>query len=260
MKRLSTFALFYIGMAALLVARTLQRFYMIETGTGFFKDGFAQSGSLITAVSVLFAVVLMLMMRLSVPNEVKRPDKSKTLAVGAFCAAAGLFVSAVMSVLSSKAKGNTVIALLAVAFAIAMVLNGMSLKKGAELHSAVSLIGIAYCLIRLIISFTGYLSEVTVADSVFDIFTMCMLLLFFTADSKVAYKIKTERLPASFFGAGLAASLFCVLEVVPVVMALVMGVKLHGASAPDFAYAGLALYILADVYVSWTSSEQKAES
>ena len=43
-------------MAALVVARTLQRFYMIEIGTGFFKDGFAQSGSLITAVSVVFAV------------------------------------------------------------------------------------------------------------------------------------------------------------------------------------------------------------
>lgn len=258
MKRFSTFALFYIGMAALVVARTLQRFYMIEIGTGFFKDGFAQSGSLITAVSVVFAVVLMIMMRLSVPNDIKRPEKSGVLFVGAVCAAAGLFISAITSVLSSKGKGDTVVALLALAFAVAMGLNAWSLKKGTKFYPAASLLGIAYCLIRLIVSFTGYLTEVTVADSVFDIFTMCMLLLFFTSDAKTFYQIKTERLPASFFGVGLAASLFCVVEVVPVAMALVMGVKLHNASVPDFAYLGLALYILADVYAVWLSSEKKA--
>ncbi len=259
MKRSMTFALFYIGMAALLVARTLQRFYMIDTATGFFNEGFEQAGTVVTVVSLAFAVVLMIMMRLSVPDKVQRPKESRPVAIGSLCAAAGLFISAVTTVLKSQTKSDIVLALLSVAFAGVMALNAVSLKNGTAFHPSLSLTGIIYCLLRLILSFTGYISEITVADSVFNTFTMCMLLLFFTADAKVIHGLEIERLPADFYGSGLAAALFCVIEVVPVLMALVMEVEIHGSSVPDFSYAGFAVYILVNVFTLSSSAEQNAE-
>lgn len=249
MKRSLAFALFYLCMPVLLVARTLQRFYMIDASTGFFAEGYSVPGTVITGAFLVFVVIEMLMMALSKPAHAAVPRRSRAMAVGSFAAGVGLAVSATVSVLTGDGVADFVLAPAAFVFALCMLWRGVSLLGAVPLPRALAPVGVIYCLVRLILGFAGYAGEVTVADSVFDILTLCLLLLYFTADGKLLAGVGKPKTMAALFGYGLPAVLFCISSFFPSLVNAVLGnpFVLHGGGMPDVAYVGFAVYILTAV-------------
>ena len=242
MKRSLVFALFYLCAPVLLAARTVQKFYMIDVDTGFFAEGFGATGMIITVAFLLFAVVELVMTALSKPERVVLPDNSRSMAVGTFAAGICLMISAVGSVIT----GNNVAAIADFIFALCMFWRGLTLLSKVSFDGMLAMVGVVYFLVKLVLGFAGYAGEVAVADSVFDIVTMCLLVLFFTAEAKVTAGVSNKKTAVAFYGYGLSAALFCICSVFPSLINLLMGgaFEVHGSPVPDITYIGFAVYIL----------------
>ena len=248
MKRSLVFTLFYICTPLLVIARTVQRFYMIDSQTGFYRTGFETAGAVISGVCVAFAVMLVIMTRLSRPEKVALPQKSRSLSGASCFAAVCLAISAAENfVIADSGFADALEALCAVAFALVLAWFGFAQSGRAEFAPTASLVGVLYAMVRLFVSFIGYNGEIAISDSMFDIVTMCLVLLFFTALAKLVCGIGDEKLPRSLYGFGLAAVMFCLCAFIPCVVALLTGnsATIHGGALPDAAHIGFAALIFA---------------
>ena len=246
MKRYQVFLFFYVGAPVLLVARLLQRFYMIDEATGFFRDGFSAVGSVVTGAFLVFIVAAWLLCRLSRPQERCLPERSLPMSVGAFTAAGFLLLAALIQLLTERGAASLLVALASAVFAGCLAWRGVALLGKAPHLPLLAPVGTVYCLIRLVVRFAGYAGEVTVSDSLFDILTMCLLLLFFNAEGKLLVGDKSEKLPSSFYAWGLSGALFCLSGFLPSAVDLLLkkSFVLRGGLLPDLSYIGFAVYLL----------------
>ena len=247
MKRSLAFTLFYVCTPILMLARTVQRFYMIDSNTGFYRNGFEIAGTVVTAACLVFALVLVLLVRLSGPKEIKLPEKSKSISYAGIFAAVCLVISSIESLITGSGFANTLMCLLALAFAVTLVWYSLAAAGKTEFPAAASLVGVVYAITRLFVNFTGYTGEIAVSDSTFDIVTMCLTLLFLTAMAKQICSIRTAKVSAAMYGFGLAAVTFCLCAFFPCLIAIITGnsANIHGGSLPDASHIGLAVFIFA---------------
>ena len=245
MKRSQVFILFYAAAPLLLIARVLQRFYMIDPTTGFYRDGLAAAGGAITALFIAFPLVLRLLCRLCRPAERQLPDRSTTLAVGCFVGGGFLAIEAARLMLTGKGAGNILVALLSAVFAACLILRGLAQVGVLRYPAWLSLVGSAYAIVRLIVRFAGYTGEATVSDALFNILTMCLLLLFFNVEGKWQAGLGSEKNAAAFFAYGMAGALLCAAVALPGLIDLVLGGRfaLYGDALPDFSYLGFAVLL-----------------
>ena len=252
MKRSQVFLLFYIAAPLLLIARVLQRFYMIDAATGFYRDGLAAAGTAITVLFLVFPVVARLLCRLSRPAERRFPERSLPLAIGAFFAGFCLAVEAVRLLLTGSGAVSFLVAFLSAVFAAALVLRGLAALGVMRACGWLAPVGTFYAGIRLVARFADYAGEVTVSDTLFHILTLCLLVLFLFADGKVQIGLTDEKVTSSFFAYGLSAALFCSAVVLPDLIDLILGNRfaLYGGTFPDLSPLGFAALILCAVFTA----------
>lgn len=252
MKRYQVFLFFYLGAPVLLAARLLQHFFMIDRTTGFFRDGFAAVGGVVTGGFLVFLVAAFLLCRLARPQESQLPETSRPLAVGAFLAAGLMLLTTVIRLLTEEGGAAFAVTAMTAVFGCCLTLRGVALLGKAPHLPVLAPVGTVYCLVRLVVSFAGYAGEVTVADSLFDILAMCLLLLFFNAEGKLLVSLAGERLVSAFFAWGLSGALFCLASALPPVIDLLTkpGGALRGGPLPDLTYIGFAVYLLIAVHTA----------
>ncbi len=251
MKRSLIFTLFFLSAPILLAARVLQQFYMLDPVTGFYKDDFGYVGNIISVVCLLLIPALALMVWLSRPGEVMPNSKSKALGGAALAAALCLAVSGITNIIGATHAGHYVLAFMSVATAAVMILQSISCFTDGKFNGGLSIISILYGLARLIITFMGYTGEVTVTDTVFDIATMCLLLLFLYSSGKIMSGVSGSRTSVVYFACGLSSAFFCLDSVLAPALTKLMGPEfsIHGNHF-DLAYVGFAVYIVVMLYVT----------
>ncbi len=249
MKRTLLFTLFFLAAPVLLAARVLQQFYMLDAATGFYKDDFGYIGNVISVVCVLLIPALVLVVWLSRPGEIMPNNKSKGLGAASFVAAFCLAISGVTHVINAAHVGHYILALMSVGTAAVIMLQGISCFTDGKFNGGLSIISILYGLARLIITFMGYTGEVTVTDTVFDIATMCLLLLFLYSSGKIMSEVSGSRTPVLYFACGLSAAFFCVDSVLAPAIAKLLNFNIHGSNF-DVANIGFAVYIVVMLYVT----------
>ena len=252
MKRSQVFLLFYIAAPLLLAARVLQRFYMIDAATGFYRDGLAAAGTAVTVLFVAFPVVAWLLCRLSRPAERRYPERSLPLAVGAFFAALCLAVETVRTLLTGSGAVSFLVAFLSAVFAICLVLRGLAAVGLVRTFDWLAPVGTFYAGIRLVVRFAEIAAEVTVADTLLHVLALCLLVLFLHAEGKWQIGLADEKVAFSFFAYGLSAALFCAAVVLPDLIDLLLGGRfaLYGGTLPDLSSLGLAAFILCAVFAA----------
>ena len=260
MKRPLLFTLFFLCAPVLLTARVLQQFYMIDTVTGFYRDDFGYVGSLITALCLLLIPVLLLVVWLSRPEQIVMPVKSKALGIASFFATVCLAVSGVSQIITATHSGYFALAIMSFATAAVIVLHGVACFTDGKIAPPLTIVSVIYGLTRLIVTFMGYTGEVTVTDTVFDIATMALLLLFFYASGKILAGASGPRTPVLFYAYGLSAAFFCVDSfLAPAIIKLGgFDFAIHGGGHFDLSYLGFAVYIVVMIYVF--SGSKRVES
>ena len=251
MKRPLLFTLFFICSPVLLVARVLQQIYMIDTVTGFYNDDFGYIGNVITIICFALIPALLLTVWLSRPAPITADKKSVALGIASFIATLCLAISGVSQIITSTNSGKFALAVMSFASAAVIVLHGIACLTDGKVSGALTVVNILYALTRLIITFMGYTGEVTVTDTLFDIATMCLLLLFFYSSGKILAGVSGPHTSTLFYAYGLAAAFFCVDSFVAPAIVKFMGegYAIHGGGHFDLTYIGFAIYIVVMIFV-----------
>ena len=246
MKKSLLFTLFFTCSPVLLAARVFQQFYMLDPVTGFYTANLSGMGGFITAICLAIIPLLLIVVWLSKPAEIAPAKRSISVGIGAAVAAVLLAASGVMGLLNADDMGQSVIAVLSIASAAVFAWQAFCCFTGGSFDGAFSLVPIAYGLARLVITFMGYAGEVTITDTVFDIATMCMLLLFLYSCGKIQAGVSGKRTAVLFFAFGLTAVFFCTDSFLAQTVASIMGndFKLHASGNFDPSYLGFAIYIV----------------
>lgn len=252
MKRPLLFTLFFLCTPVLLAARVLQQLYMFDPVTGFYKDDFGYVGNVISIVCILLIPALVLIVWLSRPTAVIPQNHSKALGVACFFCTICLAVSGVTQIIGATHTGHFALAGISFATAAVIVLQGVACFTDGKFSGGLTIVSIIYGLVRLVITFMGYTGEVTVTDTVFDIATMSLLLLFLYASGKIMAGAAGPRTPVLFYAYGLSAAFFCVDSFLAPAIAKLMGdgFAIHGGGHFDLSYLGFAVYIVVMLYVS----------
>ncbi len=250
MKRAMVFILFFASAPILLAARVIQQLYMIDPLTGFYQDGFSGVGTAISVLCFALIAVTLAMVWLSHPQVPEAPAKSVPLGIGAAAAAIGIAANSA-GYMMSKATADLAIGALGIGAAISLAYYAITLFMGRKYPAILTLLPIAYACVRLVICFIKYTGEVTVTDSVFDIATMCLVLLFFYSSGKLISGVAGKRSHILFYSYGLCAAFFCADSVfVRIILMLTRSnAALHGAGAIDTSYIGIAIYVVIAVWV-----------
>ena len=251
MKRPLLFTLFFICTPVLLAARVLQQIYMIDTVTGFYKDDFGYVGNIITIVCLLLIPVLLLTVWLSRPTAVVPNVRSKALGIASFFATICLAISGVTQIITATHSGYFALAIMSFATAAVIVLHGIACFTDGKFNGWLTIVCVIYGLTRLVITFMGYTGEVTVTDTLFDIATMALLLLFFYSSGKIIAGVAGPRTPVLFYAYGLSAAFFCVDSFLAPAIVKFMGdgFAIHSGGHFDLSYLGFAVYIIVMIYV-----------
>lgn len=252
MKRSHVFLLFYVAAPLLLIVRVLQRFFMTDPATGFYSDGLTAAGTAVTVLFVAFPLVARLLCRLSRPVERRFPARSVAMAVGAFFAALCLAIETVRALLTGSGAVSFLIAFLSAVFAACLVLRGLAALGVLRASGWLAPAGTVYAGVRLVVRFADFAGEVTVADTLLSILTMCLLVLFFFADGKMQIGLADEKVASSFFAFGLSAALFCAAVVLPDLIDLLLGNRfvLYGGEFPDLSFLGFLALTLCAVFAA----------
>ncbi len=259
MKRSMVFILFFISSPILLAARVIQQLYMIDPATGFYLSGFAGIGTAISVMCFALIAITLALVWLSHPQVPVIPKKSKGLGFSAFFAATCMIISSVGKLLE-RAGADKIVGILGIAAAIALVYYGVTLFSGADYPGMLTVLPILYSCVRLVIDFIKYTGEVIVTDAVFDVVTMCLVLLFFYTSGKLIAEVDGKRTHILYYSYGLCAAFFCADSAfVRIILALThSNAALHGSGKFDIAFVGLAVYIVASVWVLSDRSRKPA--
>lgn len=246
MKHSMVFTLFYISAPLLLVARVLQQFYMLDPETGFYLDSLGSVGKVVSVMCFVLVAALYILVWLSQPRIKAAPKRGKALAIGSFAAAMCLLISSAQLVVTATGAKDVFVAIFAFPSALCFAWYGASLITNIKYPAGMSIVPIIYGVVRLIATFMNYTGEVTVTDSLFDIATMCFLLLFLYSSGKIICGLKTPRSPVMFYASGLSAAFFCIDECLAKTIAAVTGNvdALHSVGAFNVTYIGFAIYII----------------
>ena len=262
MKRPLLFTLFFLCTPVLLTARVLQQFYMIDPVTGFFRDDFGYIGGIITALCLLLIPVLLLLVWLSRPEPVAPVLKSKAMGIASFFATVCLAISGVTQIVNATHSGYFALALMSFATAAVIVLQGVACFTDGKIAPPLTIVGIIYSLTRLVVTFMGYTGEVTVTDTLFDIATMALLLLFFYASGRILAGVPGPGTPILFYAYGLSAAFFCIDSfLAPAIIKIKdYDIAIHSGGHFDLSYLGFAVYIVVMIYVFSGTKKVDAEN
>ena len=258
MKRSMVFILFFVSAPLLLAARVVQQLYMLDSTTGFYADGFSGIGTAVTVLCFALTAVTFVMVWLSHPKKPNIPSHSKPLAAAAFFAALCLIISATASALSSDKGTNLAVSVLGFAAAVAIAWYGVSLMLEISYPPLATTIPVLYATLRLVLSFIKYTGEITVTDTVFDIATMCFILLFFYSSGKLIAGVGGTRTHVFLYAFGLGAAFFCADSALArlVIMLTHSSVTLHGGGSFDISYIGIAVYAVVMIWVFTDKTER----
>ncbi len=248
MKQAAVLLLFFISAPILLAARVVQQLYLIESSTGFYRDGLGGIGTAITVMCFALAVAIYLLVWLSEPPLQAPPKKNAPLGVSACFAALCISISSVGG-LMSKVGIDKFVGWLGIASATALALYGVRLCSGKKQTEALTFLPIIHSVAWLVLDFIQYTGEVTVTDSAFNVVTMTLIMLFFYTSGKFISGAAGKPTVVMLYTFGLCTAFFCIDSVFvrAILSVFHSSQSLHGNGELNIAFVGIAVYSVATV-------------
>ena len=243
---------FYVLTPLLTVARILQQFLLIDAETGFYT---AEGEFIAKIISWTFlgAFVIILLLAFLTPKICfAAPKKSTPLGIVSFALAAALFFdSAKMLMNIGGGKLNLVVAIFGALSAVSFVMYGLSHVAEIKFPTFLALFPVFWATVDLIAQFMRYTGQSSIIDYTVSTVTMCLVLYTLLTHSKIVIGEVSRKLTVAIIGTGLAASLFCLINTVPTVIATVMGkanTLIHDKSIATPTIFVMAIYLIVFIH------------
>ena len=238
---------FLIALPLSMALRFIQLFHIVESNTGFYKQGFEVWGGNITAIiiGVIIAVGVFAMFSHRSPEKMPRVNLGMGISSGILA-----FVTAVELVFGGETFGavlwqRNLLYILGVAMVLWLTVYAIKDFINIKLPNATAIIPCVYFIFKLICNFAGISSLALISDNVLLMAAYSIILLFMLEFAKAYNNIDTERGFRRLLASGLASTLVCMVQSVPnIVYHLVTeGGYLHTTMATNFGIFFTGVFI-----------------
>jgi len=229
---------------------------MVDPITGFFLSGWQRRGNIIILITLIVVIALTVLGRILKNNPDTPPKRSKVLAVSALVLAAA-FVVDLFQILRSNMFSHALEAsgmllglyiaalVLTVLSAAFFVIYAICLFTGAKVYFLLPIMPILLGAARVLIDFTQNSGIANIEESIYGIFHLCMLLLFWLMHGRMISQADSPRATRWIYGVGISAALLSFMNTLSFYLLYLMGGghRLH-ATPPGIVYLVIGAYIV----------------
>ena len=222
MKLKFTTALYIAVNAIILIFRTLQIILLTEPETAFLKDDYV----VINVIGAAISFLALLLLGYNSYRAIKQPVGIKISGVSTLISATICGVSLIIScsfqmIYKSPAwKMTLVLGLLAALCVILMAATSVTTFKFKKIFMLPIIVFWAY---QFVMSYVFYTGRPLRVRTIYEIFAMCLVILFFICMGKAYSNVNTKKNLQRLYPLGLMASSLCFISVVPEFIAEILG-------------------------------------
>lgn len=236
---------------AAVLLRCVQLFFFTEEITGFFIPEYKAVSAIMSFVIIALLIVPFALAFSGRRQPSHPPAHYRSISIAAFIVAAAILIEVLTNGFAVSVSPLLVLpyrlfgilgAASFIAYGLLAFINNFNFLRGFLVAAVV------FLFFRLILSFSCYSALASMADSYFDIFMQCSLLVFALYFAKSVCFIKTESSCFAVLPTALLAIGFSAVNVVPKLLMYVVGKGAVVYHTPVYLLTNLALGIFAAVY------------
>ncbi len=256
MKRRGVLLIFLITCPVLVGARIYQLLNTIDPSNGFYLASQRPIAYAITAATVLLSLIFFIIGFMSKKTPDSRPaEKSISLGLASLLVALGIFADVVLDFKDSFAVNANIgiLSVISIIAAIIFLIEGKRLFKGEGINSTITIVPLAWALIRLFIKYTAdFNGKPLISENIYDIIMLCCIMMFLLYRSHISLASNIKKSRSLMIGFGLTGALLSFITVLSRIVILAMGKSNVLSHSDNLSLANLALgiYILIYVYQS----------
>lgn len=252
-----------LGTVCAVALRILQILSMTEAETGFFIKGYGVIGNTVTAAIILIIAVCTVYGAIYKEKEAQKTVVTRPFSIVHFLLAGAIVYESLFSIVSADIQAwkmllQTVFGLSA---AIVLALKGYRAYTGEESAPMLSVTLILFWFIRLIITFSAYLSVSVLSESIFEMLALCTTLVFFFNSVAIENDVSASRRKKALLPSAIATILSGAVYSVSQVIIIFWGKEqqLHSKNASLITNAVLVIYVIFYTVLSFRKPIQKLE-
>ncbi len=250
-----------VGTVCAVVLRILQIVFMTEAKTGFFIKGFGVIGNAVTAAIILIIAVCTIYGATYKEKQVQKAVITKPFGIVHFVLAIAIVYESLFSTISANTQAWKILLQMVFGLSAALVfaLQGYRAYTGEDSSRALSVVYILFWLVRLIITFSTYISASVLAETVFELLALCTALVFFFNSSALENGVSEERRKKVLLPSAIAAILSGAVYSVSQAIIILSGKSqlLHTQNASLITNAVLTVYVLFYVVLSFRKPNEE---
>ena len=254
----TVYVLTLLGTLGIIIMRTVQNLLMVETGSGFFFEGYALTATvmLIFMLGIILAAAIYGFICPTVPRGAPKPNKIWGAAC-ALVAFAVLYEVFFTEISINIPRWQVVLHFgLGVATTVILLLHAISTVTAFKLPPLLDVILVLFWTIKLIIIFSNYSSLAAITENVFELASLCGILVFVLQFAKLQNGVTPYKTNNTFLGFSVIAFMLCAAYSVPQIILYITGNKNLAHTSNVTFITGFAMMIFIGVYVILAFKEE----
>ncbi len=249
-----------VGTVCAIALRIMQIIFITETKTGFFIKGLETIGNIVTAAIILIIAVCTVYGAVYKEKEAEKAVITRPFGIVHFILAAAIIYESLFSTVATATETWKILLQMVFGLSAALVfaLRGYRAYVGGESSPALSVVYVLFWLVRLIITFSSYISASVLAETVFEMLALCTTLVFFFNMSAIENDVSAPRrqktiLPLSV-ATILSGAVYSVSQVIVILSG--KGQLLHTQNASLLTNAAVVIYVIFYVVLSFKKAPE----
>lgn len=247
----TVYVLTMLGTLGIILMRTVQNLLMVEPGSGFFYEGY----TLIATVMLIFmfGIILAATIYGFICPKVPRGAPAPTKLWGTTCAI--LAIAVLYELFFTEISINiphwqvAVHFALGIAATIVLILHCTSAFVEIKIPPILDAVLVLFWTAKLIIIFSNYSSLASVTENVFELASLCGILIFALQFAKLQNGVAPRKTNNAFLGFSCLAFMLCATYSIPQMLLYVTGNKYLAHTSNVTFITGFAMMIFIGVYV-----------
>lgn len=218
-------ALTGVGAVCAVILRVLQIVFMLEADSGFFKKGFETIGNVTTASIIFIIGVCTIYGACYKWDAPEKAVTTKTFGVLHFVLSAAIIYESLFSNVSADTQAWKILLqiLFGLCAALILAIRGYGAFYPNKEMPILTTAYILFWLIRVIITFSSYLSASVISENIFEMAALCCALVFFFNYSALENGVSVSRRKKTILPSAIAALLSGAVYAVSQVVVILSG-------------------------------------
>ena len=244
-----------LGTLGIVVMRTVQSLIMVERGSGFFIEGYSTvaAAMLIFMFAIIVIAAVYAFLYPKVPQ--KAPEKNGAIGIVSFLLAFAVIYEVLFTEISVNTPFWQVVLHLTLGAATTVIffLHGISAFAKFRVPPMLNIIPVLFWIIKLIIIFSNYSSLAAITENVFELASLCAILVFILQFAKHQNDIAPQKTGRMLLPISVITFMLCGAYAIPQLILYFSGNKdlAHTSNVTFITSFAMMLFVGVYVYLSF---------